>query len=208
MPKKCLVINLDRCTGCDSCIVSCKFENSLPLGVYYNRVLAVGPTGTYPDIERYNLPVQCQQCEHPRCIEVCPTGASYRDPNTNIVLVDKEKCIGCKYCMMACPYGVRSWNKTEKCVEKCTLCGQLTSAGKLPACVKSCSAGARFYGDLDDPNSDVSKELAKYDDSAIHTLEDQGNGPCTHYILSTSIGEWQQRVKPRTAPQTAAYPEA
>ena len=93
MPKKCLVINLDRCTGCDSCIVSCKFENSLPLGVYYNRVLAVGPTGTYPDIERYNLPVQCQQCEHPRCIEVCPTGASYRDTETGVVLVNRDECI-------------------------------------------------------------------------------------------------------------------
>lgn len=96
MPKKCLVINLDRCTGCDSCIVSCKFENSLPLGVYYNRVLAVGPTGTYPDIERYNLPVQCQQCKHPRCIEVCPTGASYRDTETGVVLVNRDDCIGCR----------------------------------------------------------------------------------------------------------------
>lgn len=83
-----------------------------------------------------------------------PHGRSYRDGN-NVVLVDKEKCIGCKYCMMACPYGVRSWNAAEKCAEKCTLCGHLTSQDKLPACVKSCAAGARFYGDLDDPDSDA-----------------------------------------------------
>ena len=75
MPRNCLVINLDRCTGCDSCIVSCKLEHGLPLGTYFNRVIQVGPTGTYPNIERYNLPVQCQQCTHARCIEVCPTGA-------------------------------------------------------------------------------------------------------------------------------------
>ena len=208
MSHNCIVVNLDRCTGCFGCEIACKMENNVALGQRWSKVLTVGPVGEYPNMTRYALPTMCQQCKEAPCVHVCPTGASYRDPNTNIVLVDKEKCIGCKYCMMACPYGVRSWNKTEKCVEKCTLCGQLTSAGKLPACVKSCSAGARFYGDLDDPNSDVSKELAKYDDSAIHTLEDQGNGPCTHYILSTSIGEWQRRVKPRTAPQTAAYPEA
>ena len=107
MPRKCLVINIDRCTGCDSCIVSCKFENHLPLGTFYNRVMQVGPTGTYPNIERYNLPVQCQQCTHARCVEVCPTGASYRDSESGIVLVNEAKCIGCQYCLYACPYGVR-----------------------------------------------------------------------------------------------------
>lgn len=103
MPRKCLVINLDRCTGCDSCIVSCKFENHLPLGTFYNRVMQVGPTGSYPNVERYNLPVQCQQCTHARCVEVCPTGASYRDSESGIVLVDESKCIGCQYCLYACP---------------------------------------------------------------------------------------------------------
>ena len=91
MPRKCLVINIDRCTGCDSCIVSCKFETHLPLGTFYNRVMQVGPTGTYPNIERYNLPVQCQQCTHARCVEVCPTGASYRDSESGIVLVNEAK---------------------------------------------------------------------------------------------------------------------
>lgn len=208
MSHNCIVVNLDRCTGCSGCEIACKMENNVALGQRWSKVFTVGPVGEYPNMTRYALPTMCQQCKDAPCVHVCPTGASYRDSNTNVVLVDKEKCIGCKYCMMACPYGVRSWNKTEKCVEKCTLCGQLTSAGKLPACVKSCAAGARFYGDLDDPNSDVSKELAKYPAEAVHTLEDQGNGPCMHYILSTSIGQWQARIQPRRKPQTAAYPEA
>lgn len=208
MSHNCIVVNLDRCTGCFGCEIACKMENNVALGQRWSKVFTVGPVGEYPNMTRYALPTMCQQCKDAPCVHVCPTGASYRDSNTNVVLVDKEKCIGCKYCMMACPYGVRSWNKTEKCVEKCTLCGQLTSAGKLPACVKSCAAGARFYGDLDDPNSDVSKELAKYPAEAVHTLEDQGNGPCMHYILSTSIGQWQAHIQPRRKPQTAAYPEA
>ena len=106
------------------------------------------------------------------------------------MLVDKSKCIGCRYCMMACPYGVRSWNKEQKVVEKCTMCSHLTSAGEKPACVKNCCGTARFYGDLDDPNSDVSKELAKYPAESIHHLPDVGNGPISAYILSPKIAKW------------------
>ena len=132
-----------------------------------------------------------QQCEDAPCVHVCPTGASYRDPDTGVVLVNKELCIGCKYCMMACPYGVRSWNAAEKCVEKCTLCGQLTSQGELPACVKACCGEARFYGDLDDPESDASKLLASYDEADIHHLTDVGNRPVSAYVLSPRFAEWK-----------------
>lgn len=106
-----LLINLDRCTGCDSCIVACKLENQLPLGSFYNKVIAIGPTGTFPDVEKYWLPSQCQQCENPHCVAVCPTGASYRDPKTGYVLIDKDKCIGCQYCLYGCPYGVRQMDE-------------------------------------------------------------------------------------------------
>ena len=206
MSHYCIVINLDRCTGCFGCEVSCKMENGVALGDHWRKVFTVGPVGEYPNLTRYALPTMCQQCQDAPCVKVCPTGASYRDPENNIVLVNKEQCIGCMYCMMACPYGVRSYNKKENCVEKCTLCGHLTSAGKLPACVKSCAAGAQFYGDLDDPESDVSKELAKYDESQIHTLMDVGNMPATKYIMTEVIGDWQERLTPNEYPQTAAYP--
>ena len=196
MPRKCLVINIDRCTGCDSCIVSCKFENHLPLGTFYNRVMQVGPTGTYPNIERYNLPVQCQQCTHARCVEVCPTGASYRDSESGIVLVNEAKCIGCQYCLYACPYGVRSFSEEDGVARKCTLCQHLTADGKADlGCVQNCPGGARVYGDLDDPDSAVSRELAKYDDACIHTLgAPEGEEPLTRYILSPSMAHWKELV--------------
>lgn len=192
--RKCLVIDLDRCTGCDSCVVACKLENNIALGEYWNRVLTVGPTGDFPNMELYWLPAQCQQCENPQCAHVCPTGASYRDPETGVVLVDKSKCIGCQYCMMACPYGVRSFNEKEKVVEKCTLCSHLTADGKgEPACVHNCCAGARFFGDLDDPESIVSKKIAEAGTENVHHLPDPGNSkPATAYILHSSVATWKE----------------
>ena len=191
MSQFCLVINLDKCIGCHSCEIACKNENDVSLGEYWNKVPQIGPFGDFPKLEQYWLPSQCQQCVDAPCVGVCPTGASYRNDN-DIVLIDKEKCIGCKYCLMACPYGVRSFSKNEGVAEKCTLCQQLTSIGNQPACVDACCGNARFYGDLDDPNSDVSIELAACDASSIHALTDVGNRPRTKYILSSSIAEWQE----------------
>lgn len=193
MSHYCIVVDLDYCLNCKGCEIACKCENNLPLGERWNRVLTCGPYGTFPDLSQYYLPVMCQQCENAPCVHVCPTGASYRDPETDIVLVDKEKCIGCKYCMMACPYGVRSWNKEEKVVEKCTLCPQRTSAGELPFCVATCASGCRFYGDLDDPNSDASKAIAAKPD-AVHHLKDSGNNPTTVYLLSSRYGDWHEEA--------------
>ena len=193
MSRYCLVVDLDKCIDCKACEVGCKIENQLPLGERWSRVLTCGPYGDYPNLSMYYLPVMCQQCEDAPCVHVCPTGASYRDPDTDIVLVDKEKCIGCKYCMMACPYGVRAWNEEEKVVEKCTMCQHLTSAGELPHCVKVCSVQCRFYGDLDDPNSDASKALAAKPD-AVRYLADMGNQPSAAYLLSDKYCEWRENA--------------
>lgn len=129
-------------------------------------------------------------------MEVCPTAASYRDPKTGYVLINKEKCIGCKYCMYACPYGVRGFDKEHGCVEKCTLCSQITADGSdVPACVHNCNCGARFFGDFDDPDSDVCREMAKYPAEAIHALPDPGNAqPLKRYILSPKVASWKELV--------------
>lgn len=196
MARNCIVVNIDRCTGCYACQVACKMQNEVALGLAWNKVKVVGPVGEYPNMVRYPLPTMCQECENAPCLEVCPTGATYRDEETGVILIDSEQCIGCQACMQACPYGQRCYNDQTGVVEKCNLCHDLTAKGELPACVKSCSAGARFYGDLDDPESDVSKELAKYSEDQIHTLPDSGNAPLTKYIITSMHGEnaWQTDV--------------
>lgn len=209
MSRRCLVIDLDRCSGCDGCIVSCKFENNINLGVHWNRVAKVGPMGEYPEIQMYWLPLQCQQCQNAPCLAACPTGATYRDEN-GVVLVDKETCIGCETCVLACPYGARMLNPDTNVVEKCTLCNQLTAtsdgnenpadtedpAHAVPPCVHNCSTGARFFGDLDDPESAASKAIAEaggIGSENVHSLPDPNNAmPSTLYILSPKIAEWQE----------------
>lgn len=203
------VIDLDRCSGCDSCVVSCKFENNISLGNYWNRVVALEPLGEYPDVEMYWLPIACQQCEDAPCIPVCPTGASYRDPDNGVVLIDKDKCIGCQYCVYSCPYGVRMLNKEAGVMEKCTLCDHLTHdsdgnrniadtfdpAHAVPPCVHNCPCGARFFGDLDDPNSAAAKAIADGEAKGkqIKQLTDKtGAKPLTTYMLSPRIATWRE----------------
>ena len=191
MTRNAIVVDLNRCFGCSSCEVACKQENDVPLGQYWSKVSAVGPSGTFPNLKQYWLPTMCMQCVDAPCITVCPTGASYRDEESGIVLVDYETCIACLSCLQGCPYGVRSLNETANVVQKCTLCKPLLDKGGLPACVKACCGEARYYGDLDDPKSDASVALAAYSDGEKHTLADKGNQPATVYILSEKYADWQ-----------------
>ena len=178
MTQKTLVIDLDRCTGCMACEIACKQENGVPLGVYLNKVHTIGPMGTFPDIKQYFLPHVCQVCKDAPCVKVCPTKATYRTEDGQI-LVDKEKCIGCRACI-----------PETKVVEKCTLCNHLQAAGEKPACVKVCCAHARYFGDIDDPESDVSKAIAAAGPENVHSMPDSGNKPTVRYILHKKNGDW------------------
>ncbi len=212
MANYAIITDLNRCVGCLACTVACKAINGVPVGNFWIKTLRIGPhptqggSGHFPDVEMYFLPVQCQHCENPECVKVCPTGASHvREDGT--VQIDKSKCIGCQFCAMACPYGVRYLNEEERVVEKCTMCEQKIAQGELPQCVSQCAARARFFGDLDngvdnfealaapsDPAKvgydDMMSSRVKlkdyveaYKESEIHHLVDAGNGPKLMYLL-------------------------
>ncbi len=193
--RNCLVIDLDRCSGCDSCVVACKYAHSLDLGVCWNRVQQM-ESGTFPDVEQYWLPRQCQQCEDAPCLNVCPTGATYREDTYGIVIVDEEACIGCQLCMTACPYGARRFDEDKNVVEKCDCCIDRLKKGEQPACVHNCCTGARLFGDLDDPDSDVAKAVAAAGEENCHRLPDNGGAnPRTVYILHASTAAWIDELK-------------
>lgn len=203
MAQYAIVTDLNRCVGCLGCSVACKVVNDVPIGSYWLKVLRIGPnpkedgSGQFPDTELYFLPIGCQHCADPECVHVCPTGASQKLED-GTVQIDKEKCIGCQFCVMACPYNVRYLNEEQRVVEKCTLCNQLTAEGTLPQCVSQCGGRARFFGDLDGgienmvaPQGGIGvtdtvtlAELGKpYEPSDIHYLPDVGNKPSFAYIL-------------------------
>lgn len=207
MTKLGIAINLERCVGCNTCANACKMQNNIPMNMLYIRVetdgvdTADGAQGTYPNLSRTYIPVACQHCENPACLKVCPVGATYKDPETGVVRQDYDKCIGCRMCMAACPYtGVRSFNWDEPkystehaigdadiaphqkhTVEKCTFCYQRLARGEVPACMDLCPARARHFGDLDDPESEVSKLIKER--SYEQLLASEGTKPSVYYLV-------------------------
>ena len=204
MTKYGLVINQKRCIGCQACALSCKMANNVPDGMLWNRVIALGgdhldgAVGTFPNLSREYLPFACQHCENPACLKVCPTGATYKDSKRR-VLIDYDKCIGCRMCMAACPYNARVFNWAEPVrqvgfnygeadvpvrpkgvMEKCTLCKERTDRGDLPMCVVNCPMRARTFGDLDNPTSEASKLIRE--DGAYTLLPEKGTHPQVYYI--------------------------
>ncbi|MCR5582881.1 MAG: 4Fe-4S dicluster domain-containing protein [Eggerthellaceae bacterium] len=211
MARNAIVTDLNRCVGCMACMVACKVANGVPVGSYWNKILRIGPSkkADYKDdhdVEMYYLCVQCQHCEDPECVKVCPTQASHKTEN-GTVQIDKSKCIGCQFCVMACPYNVRYLNESERVVEKCTMCDQITAQGGLPQCVAQCGGRARFFGDLDKGIETFEAPAVGYDvdrsydslykgnrvklgdfaesftEDQVHHLPDVGNGPNLLYIL-------------------------
>lgn len=200
-----MAIDLKLCFGCTACAVACKSNNNLPNKMWWNRVLTDGglhpdtPQGVYPNVSMRHYPVNCQHCANPACVKVCPVGATYIDEKTKIVVQDVDKCIGCRMCMGACPYEARVFNWEEPAyvvdfplgdydapkhlpgvVEKCTFCGNRIERGEVPACMEHCPARARFWGDLDDPTSEVSLAIAGR--ATVRLLEDKGTDPSVFYL--------------------------
>lgn len=154
-----MLIDLSLCIGCNACAVACKQENGVPL-TKFNTWVESWDVGTGEQARRANQPKLCNHCADAPCVKVCPTGASYRTED-GVVLVDAEKCIGCKYCMAACPYGARIQIKKTGVIEKCRFCWYEGEPGNPPRCVGTCISGARLFGDLDDPQSEICQEIAR-----------------------------------------------
>ncbi len=194
-----MVIDLKKCIGCMACTMACKVENGTRPGIFWN-IVKDKESGEYPAVTRAFLPTPCMHCRDAACVKVCPTGASYQRED-GIVVIEAEKCAGCGYCIEACPYGARYFNEDAKgyfgieltemekigyakhklgVVEKCTFCIHLLENRKEPACVQTCIGKARYFGDLQDLNSEVSRLIRSRHGSQL--LKELGTDPSVYYL--------------------------
>lgn len=185
MTRMVMVIDLRRCIGCQSCTVACRTWNDLPMDIIYNPVMDEGVKGEWPNVHHNWLPTLCMHCENPECVPCCPSGASQQDED-GTVWVDHNKCLGCKVCVNACPYGMRDTAKMvprfDQYARKCTFCRDRRQyePGADPYCVQTCHQKARIFGDKDDPNSEVSKLINSVE--TFRLFEEYGTDPQIYYI--------------------------
>jgi Fe-S-cluster-containing dehydrogenase component len=196
-----LVIDLDTCVGCQACVIACKGWNTEnygaplsdqdpygadPSGSFLNRVHGYEITPDQGAAQLVHFPKSCLHCEDAPCVTVCPTGASYKRAEDGIVLVNEADCIGCGLCAWACPYGAREMDQTAGVMKKCTLCidriynENLPEEDREPACVRTCPAGARHFGDLADPDSAVSQLVAER--GGFDLMPEMGTKPVNKYL--------------------------
>ena len=196
-----MAIDLNRCMNCKACNAACKEQNDVGIGYFWTWVDRkqsdkLEEDNGAPSHDFYYLPMQCQHCDNPECVTVCPTGASVKADN-GTVQIDLDQCIGCQACVSACPYGVRYLNVEKNVVEKCNLCAERIEEGELPQCVLNCVGMAKWFGDLDEGIENFDGPLGKklgeyvqpYEEADIHHLADSGNGPSFVYILRNHT--WQ-----------------
>jgi Fe-S-cluster-containing dehydrogenase component len=173
-----MIININKCTGCYNCFLTCRDEfagnDYLPYaaaqpmtGMNWMKVLEK-ERGQYPKVKVAYTPVSCMHCENAGCIKVAQNNAVYRRPD-GIVIIDPEKAKGQKQIVSGCPYRVIEWNEEKQIPQKCILCAHMLDKGeKVPRCVESCPTGALVFGDLDDPGSEIAKLIASGMTEAMH----------------------------------------
>jgi Fe-S-cluster-containing dehydrogenase component len=195
-----MVIDLKRCIGCFGCQIACKAENGTRPGTTYARVIR-REWGTFPNVKRLSIPVLCMHCANPPCVEVCPTGASQKRDSDGIVFIETSECVGCRACMMGCPYGARYFQDEERdyfgqgenayeesryashekgVVEKCDFCRSRLARGEEPACSANCMCKARIFGDLDDPGSEVRRLIRE--EGGFQLNPELGTDPSVYYL--------------------------
>ena len=185
-------IEIDKCIGCNRCAIACKAENDVPDEPFYFRTwverytvkrggevvvenISLGAPRTQADdrdvLRTFFVPKLCNQCEHPPCVQVCPVRATFTTPD-GVVIVDADRCIGCRYCIQACPYGARYLHPKTNTADKCTFCYHRIVKGLQPVCVEVCPTQARVFGDL----KSVASRLVRFTRmNKIHVLKPQLN---------------------------------
>lgn len=177
-----MLIDLRRCIGCQACTVACHLENDAPLGKFRTIVSQYEVDDpTTGDMSTFFLPRLCNHCDEPPCVPVCPVQATWQQ-NDGIVIVDSDRCVGCGYCVQACPYDARFINEHTQTADKCTFCTHRLEAGLLPACVESCVGGARIIGDLNDPNSLITRMIDQHRDELKVLQPEKGTRPHVFYL--------------------------
>jgi tetrathionate reductase subunit B len=180
MSRYAMVLDPARCVDCKACMVACTAENDVEVGYHRNWVRAA-VKGSFPELSMHIEPGQCMHCDDPPCVRSCPTGASYINEAGGIIGVDEKKCIGCRYCMLACPYDARYFDEESGIVGKCTFCDHRLALGQEPACVETCPTKVRVFGDLDDPDSEVSRLMRTR--NTEKRLAHAGTAPNLNYII-------------------------
>lgn len=150
--RKGFYFNQEACIGCRTCQIACKDKNDLDVGMLFRHVLSF-EVGNYPNTGVYHLSISCNHCLDPACVKVCPTGAMYIDAEDGTVQHNDDVCIGCRSCVMACPYGHPKYNEATRTVHKCDACIQLRAEGEQPSCVASCVMRALEFGDIEELRS-------------------------------------------------------
>ena len=173
-----MAIDTARCVGCMDCVVACKTENQVPEGLNRDWI-AYQTDGVYPTLHMEIRSERCNHCDQPPCVACCPTGASHVDDFGKIVLVTEDECIGCKACVASCPYEARFINP-KGYADKCTFCIHRVKEGLDPACVSVCPTRCMTFGDLDDPQSEVSRVLVSRRHHALKP--DAGTEPRIFYL--------------------------
>jgi len=173
-----MAIDTKKCVGCSDCVVACQIENNVPIGYCRDWIVEV-TTGTYPNLSMELRSERCNHCSNAPCVRCCPTTASHITDG-GIVLVDEKNCIGCKACIAACPYDAR-FIHPEGHVDKCTFCDERVEKGQDPACTSVCPTKCIYFGDIDDPNSIISKLIKTRTWKTL--IPEAGTEPNIYYLI-------------------------
>lgn len=174
-----MAIDTLKCVGCSDCVVACQTENDVPVG-YCRDWVTETVDGSYPNVEIELRSERCNHCDNSPCVRCCPTGASHIEDG-GIVLVTHSECIGCGACIQSCPYEAR-YSHPDGYVDKCTFCIHRVRKGENPACVSVCPTKCMYFGDLDDPNSEITNVLKNRKFKAL--APEAGTKPHIFYLIS------------------------